>query len=136
MKICDKHNEEMVPVGKTGRLKCRTCNKEYQAKWYQDNQEIQKSRVKVFNEKIRERNRAFLLEYLLAHPCTDCGEVDPVVLEFDHLRDKEYGISQMISFASINSILEEIDKCEVVCANCHKRRTAKRAGWFKFTAGS
>jgi hypothetical protein len=71
-----------------------------------------------------------VLEYLLTHPCVDCGETDPVVLEFDHLRDKLGNISAMYGHAW-RSILAEIAKCDVVCANCHRRRTARRVGAFR-----
>ena len=62
------------------------------------------------------------------NPCVDCGEGDPVVLEFDHLRDKRFSIGQELVRRSWRSILAEIEKCEVVCANCHRRRTARRRG--------
>lgn len=77
--------------------------------------------------------RKKVYEYLLNHPCTDCGEVDPVVLEFDHLDPtiKEYNISNMMSY-SWSSIEKEISKCQVVCANCHRRRTAKTYNWYNF----
>jgi hypothetical protein len=64
----------------------------------------------------------------------DCGEADPVVLQFDHVSDdKTEDVGRMLSWAvSWKRILQEIAKCEVVCANCHARRTAKRhGGWFK-----
>jgi L-lysine 2,3-aminomutase len=67
-------------------------------------------------------------QYLLEHPCVDCGNDDPVVLEFDHLRDKTYDISRLMSGWPWSTILAEIEKCEVVCANCHRRRTYARAG--------
>jgi hypothetical protein len=51
-----------------------------------------------------------------------------VVLEFDHLRDKLFSVGQDLSRRSWSSILAEIEKCEVVCANCHRRRTARRRG--------
>jgi hypothetical protein len=70
----------------------------------------------------------FLIEYFKEHPCTDCGESDPVVLEFDHLRDKAFTISQKFRERAWQAILDEIKKCEVVCANCHRRRTARRRG--------
>jgi hypothetical protein len=69
-----------------------------------------------------------LLAYFELNPCVDCGEFDPVVLEFDHPRqvvrcqlgDPQYALGIRPR--------EEMQKCEVVCANCHRRRTAKRRG--------
>jgi hypothetical protein len=72
----------------------------------------------------------YLLDYFDSHPCADCGESDPVVLEFDHLdtQAKSFDIGQSLPYRKWQSILEEIDKCDVVCANCHRRRTARRRG--------
>jgi hypothetical protein len=75
----------------------------------------------------RERT-TYLIDYFRSHPCVDCGERDPVVLEFDHLAEKLFDIGQALPYRSWQSILEEIEKCDVVCANCHRRRTAKRRG--------
>jgi hypothetical protein len=50
------------------------------------------------------------------------------VLEFDHLRDKRFSIGRELSRRSWPSIVAEMEKCEVVCANCHRRRTAQRRG--------
>jgi hypothetical protein len=77
-----------------------------------------------------ERTR-WLIEYFRMNPCGDCGETDPIVLEFDHLRDKSFAIGPQLSQRSWQSILDEIDKCDVVCANCHRRRTARRRGAFR-----
>jgi hypothetical protein len=71
----------------------------------------------------------FLIAYLDEHPCVDCDETDPLELEFDHLRDKEFAISSGFRERNWESVLEEIGKCEVVCANCHRRRTARRGGF-------
>jgi hypothetical protein len=74
-----------------------------------------------------------LFHYLLEHPCVDCGENDILVLEFDHVdgvKDRE--ISSMINRRGWQSILKEISKCEVRCANCHKRRHAKASLTRKF----
>ena len=77
--------------------------------------------------------RQFIFLYLKDHPCTDCGEQDPIVLEFDHISNKEHNISFMISSNfSIDSIKNEILKCEVRCANCHRRKTAKDQDWHKW----
>lgn len=71
------------------------------------------------------------LEYFRAHPCSDCGETDPLVLEFDHLRDKRFEVTNQFASRNWQEILDEIAKCEVVCANCHRRRTARRAGYLR-----
>jgi hypothetical protein len=71
-----------------------------------------------------------VLDYLREHPCIDCDEPDPVVLEFDHVGQKTANISELISQTATTRMVDaEIEKCEVVCANCHRRRTATRAGW-------
>jgi 5-methylcytosine-specific restriction endonuclease McrA len=63
------------------------------------------------------------------HPCSDCGERDPVVLEFDHVRDKRFSIGAEIARQPWQALLDEMAKCDVVCANCHRRRTARRGGF-------
>jgi hypothetical protein len=60
--------------------------------------------------------------------CVDCDEIDPLVLEFDHLGGKKFTIGEGLRNRSWRAILDEIAKCDVVCANCHRRRTALRAG--------
>jgi HNH endonuclease len=79
---------------------------------------------------LRRERTEFLVKYFASHPCTDCGENDPVVLDFDHLdpEAKCFDISQGLAYRSWQSIHDEIAKCEVVCANCHRRRTAQRRG--------
>lgn len=78
--------------------------------------------------------QAVILETLSKSPCVDCGETDPVVLDFDHIRGKKSAnVCEMVRRGhSVDSIRSEIDKCEVRCANCHRRATAARAGnWYK-----
>jgi hypothetical protein len=71
------------------------------------------------------RNREFILQYRKANSvCTDCGNDDYRVIEFDHVRGvKKHTISKMaVDTYSIETIKKEIDKCDMRCANCHKIR--------------
>lgn len=113
---------------------CRECRAEYGKKHYRENRQAYIARARKRNREIRDERTAFLLEYFHEHPCVDCGESDPVVLEFDHLEDKEFTISEGIRDRSWQSVLDEIAKCEVVCANCHRRRTARRGGFRRVIA--
>lgn len=61
--------------------------------------------------------------------CADCAENDFIVLEFDHLPQfrKKFNVSQAPALGvSLDQLKEEILKCEIVCSNCHRRRTRKR----------
>ncbi len=66
--------------------------------------------------------------------CVDCGESDPVCLEFDHTdpSTKEFNIGDSYSKAE-DKVLREIQKCEIVCANCHRKRTAQTYKHYKIT---
>lgn len=77
----------------------------------------------------RKRAEEFLEQYLGTHPCVDCGESDIIVLEFDHLRDKKFeiGLGRSNGY-SVAALASEIKKCDVVCCNCHRRRTFSRLG--------
>ena len=77
----------------------------------------------------RNQNRVRLMEYLSNHPCTDCGEKNPIVLDFHHTGDKENGISQMMGRSYPWVMIErEIAKCIVLCANCHRMHHAMEGG--------
>ena len=113
---------------------CKSCNKYYQQAHYLANKEIYAAKRRVHSSKVRKENHLKLLKYLQNHPCVDCGEIDPVVLEFDHQKpgDKVKEIGNMLSGAAAwTSIWSEIQKCEVRCANCHKRKTARDFKWYK-----
>ena len=76
----------------------------------------------------RERNRMLVRDYLRTHPCKLCGESDPVVLDFDHLTDKYRDIGWLVPASCTRRIIAEIEKCRVLCANCHRRHTAAQNG--------
>jgi hypothetical protein len=106
---------------------CRDCFAAYGVEYYRRNREAQKARL-LRNASIRRAdNRTRSIDYLRTHPCVDCGEMDIIVLQFDHLRDKKANVTDLInSGATWAAIEREIAKCEVRCANCHRLETARR----------
>ncbi len=75
------------------------------------------------------RAQEHVRQLLQRQPCTDCGLADPVVLEFDHVGEKRATVASLVGTgASPDRLDEELQRCEVVCVNCHRRRTAARAG--------
>lgn len=83
------------------------------------------------------KNRQRLMEYLSKYHCIDCGEKDIIVLEFDHREgvDKKICISVAVGRGwKWESILVEIAKCDVCCANCHKKRTNRRINSYRHRA--
>ena len=111
--------------------RCSACFSEYRKDYYQKNRERFVAGIMRDKRRRVEANKLKVLEYLKTHPCVDCGEGELVVLEFDHVRGKKVrAISSLIYRASgWATIAIEIDKCEVRCANCHRRRTAKVRNW-------
>ncbi|HEX4732935.1 MAG TPA: hypothetical protein VH247_00865 [Thermoleophilaceae bacterium] len=107
---------------------CRPCQAEYRREHYLENRDKYIGLAQARNRRQYAERTRLLLQYFASHPCVDCGETDPVVLEFDHLRDKAFNVTQKMTYFRWEQILEEIEKCEVVCGNCHKRRTAQRRG--------
>ena len=107
---------------------CKACLRANGKSHYEANKPAYLARSGERTRILRWERAVLLAEYFKSHPCVDCGKTDRMVLEFDHLRDKSFTISTQLAYRSGQSILEEIGKCEVVCANCHRRRTARRAG--------
>jgi hypothetical protein len=107
---------------------CRPCHAEYHRQHYLANKARYIAQAARQKTELRLQRTRRLLDYFKSHPCVDCGESDPVVLEFDHLRDKSFAVAAKLVNYRWERILEEIEKCEVVCANCHRRRTARRRG--------
>lgn len=134
MKICldckqEKDEGEFSRKGAGFQCRCKECFAAYHKKYYASNKE------KYFakNRKNKTRQRARLKEILLSaknRPCQDCGEkYHPWVMEFDH-REETIKINNVASMATRGctdeKLLAEIEKCDVVCANCHRMRTYYR----------
>lgn len=84
--------------------------------------ERRKSHCRNCGEKVPKRQ--WILQYWREHPCVDCGETDTDVLEFDH-RDPSEKLGEVPRMSSIARMAAEAAKCDVRCANCHRRRHAR-----------
>lgn len=105
---------------------CRECSQGYQRYAYK-NSPKRREQVRACQDKLYGNLRAIVSNWLSINPCVDCGEADPVVLEFDHVRGEKKGNISSLSRGQVSekTLLEEIQKCEVRCANCHRRRHHK-----------
>lgn len=112
---------------------CRDCQHIWNRKHYERNRATYIANAKRNTAVYQAEMFRRLVAYLRSHPCVDCTESDPLVLEFDHIdrATKSDHVSRLIAYSSWHRIDAEIAKCEVRCANCHRRRTAQQLGWRK-----
>jgi hypothetical protein len=79
----------------------------------------------------RKKRKAIIIAYLQDHPCVECGFADVRALEFHH-RDRTEKVAAVGAMVNSNqpvgAILEEIEKCDVLCSNCHRIHHAKERG--------
>lgn len=124
MKICNicKLDKEVSDFPSRS-ARCTLCHREYTRQHYQDNKQYYKDKAK--------RNTQATVEFVRKEkdkPCADCSILYPYyVMDFDHLGDKEFNISESVKKYGLSRLKTEIDKCDVVCANCHRIRTFERA---------
>jgi hypothetical protein len=102
--------------------------REYDRNWHKNRPKEAKLRKQRLQGERIKKIQKLVWEYKSTHSCVDCGEIDPIVLDFDHIgTDKQFNISDAASKGlSWVKIQEEIAKCETRCSNCHRRVTYYR----------
>ncbi len=107
---------------------CRECSRKYLRSHYSRNHEYYVKKARKRDLVIRQQSHEYIAKFLLHHPCVDCGETDILVLEFDH-KERESKIDEISMVIrrglSFDKLINEISKCDIRCANCHRRKTAK-----------
>ena len=113
---------------RTGQFSyCRDCRCAYDRRYYAERDKATRQ------ERIRARHeaaRAWMNSLKAGRPCADCGETfPPYVMHWDHLPGhmKVAAIGSMVGKWARDAVLDELKKCELVCANCHVMRTVERA---------
>ncbi len=101
---------------------CIGCQKSEHKTHYTNNKSAYYENRKIQYQKGVE----FLRNLKETTPCKDCGKMYPYyVMEFDHLGDKEFILARP-NGRSVEALQKEVNKCDIVCSNCHRERTHKR----------
>lgn len=127
MKTCTKCNEEK-PLSEFSfrniseqkyQAQCKTCIAQRDKDSY--NTESRKLSIRKAAKSSQERAKQFLIDYKEEKGCCKCGDKRHYVLDFHHERDKEYDVATGVyKGMSTSRLMEEINKCVVICANCHR----------------
>lgn len=110
-----------IPYRNTEEYKVK--RRESSKLWYTKNA----SKQITSNKKYQRKNKLWLEDLKKTLKCNRCSEAESCCLDFHHIdpKSKEYNLCQMINQGcSQQTILEEIEKCEVLCANCHRKHHA------------
>lgn len=121
-----------------GHSRCRPCKQEYDRNYHKVRPKVNKARKQELQTARVHELRKFIWNYKLTHPCIDCGNTNPIVLEFDHIdgTSKENNVCTMVGNGyKLERIVAEIEKCVVRCANCHRIKTYSQFGWYAFNGG-
>ena len=140
MKICakckiDKEETEFNrnrSKGSSLQSYCKACHRQVSRLRLRDNPARQQALQKATERRLN-INKAYVLAHLLCNPCVDCGETNPVVLEHDHVRGQKLSHVTRLMYQKkpLRVLFCEIAKCEVRCANCHRKKTSKANGSYR-----
>ncbi len=113
---------------------CKKCSRLYIKEHYLSHRKYYLDKAKKRNEFVRSQTCNLIKNYLLLHPCIDCGENDLNVLEFDH-KDPAIKIDTVSHIIqrklSQQKLLDEMSKCDIRCANCHRKKTNRENNSWK-----
>ena len=104
--------------GLSGR--CKSCQKEYFKEYYKNNKEKHISAVRKSKISNIEINNQYI-DKIKEHGCTLCKEKEKCILDFHHIQDKDRNISDLKRCSTLDVLKSEIEKCVLVCSNCHRK---------------
>ncbi len=101
---------------------CRQCSGERSRQYYSENKELHKKNIGINKAKYKAKLRTEI-DILKSKGCHFCSEKEPVCMDFHHINPdkKEYLVSRLIGMVSKRKLKKEIDKCIIVCSNCHRK---------------
>lgn len=128
---CNKNkNDHEFRFDRPGRRKktCKSCVSEYDKNRYRSPEA--KARNQEGVKRYKKELRTWYVSLKQGKPCVECKEIfHHAAMHWDHLpgSTKVANVGRLATLGSKRKILEEIAKCELVCANCHAVRTYQRA---------
>lgn len=137
LKICSKCGKELPLTdfykdnrATDGRQSdCKSCHCKVSTAWHKKNPEKTKGYARAFNkrhpelwDKLAQERKLCLDEYKSDNGCIICGETEPCCLDFHHLNPnkKDANVGSLLS-NNIETLINEIRKCILVCKNCHAK---------------
>lgn len=131
--VCQTLSDGSSPSGRSTTAICAICRRELPRAAFHSRKERKGNPPYPYCKECRKQVDAARLQasneriaVLKDEPCMDCGvKYPPWVMQFDHLRDKVNSVSKM-KLLRHETIVAEIEKCDLVCANCHADRSYKR----------
>lgn len=134
MKTCNKCHKDL-PLSEFAINKekkdglstfCKECHRALSKIHYQQNKAKYLSKAKFHGQRTYAENRDKINKLKSTAGCLYCNEADPACLDFHHANnDKVFSISNR-KYCSWKKLSAEIDKCEIVCSNCHRKLHAGR----------
>lgn len=100
--------------------RCLECDRASKRESYHKLYEKNKDKFRARRKKIEDNNKKYINE-IKSCGCIICGEKDIACLDFHHLKDKKFNISNEVGNLSKNKLTDEMNKCVVLCANCHRK---------------
>lgn len=103
-----------------GHYRNKEDKNEYQRKWYSEHKETHRGYIDSW----REKNKKWFKEYKSSLVCSKCGESHSSCLDFHHRNpsEKEINVGDIWKKDwGARRILSEIEKCDVLCSNCHRK---------------
>lgn len=126
-KLCGKEKDlsEFNKKANSYQPYCRPCDNLKARQYYASNKEYHKEVVRKRNKKNKEKLKKEIRFLKSTTPCTDCGMLYPwYVMDFDHVSGQKVdNISTLVAKLSTAKLRKELEKCEIVCSNCHRIRT-------------
>lgn len=131
LQILPKEDFNRRVRGPDGRQSvCRVCQHKRDASLYKENRSFRKEQIKQRRQEVGRKLKLIIGEAKAGKACLDCGisNLHPCQMDFDHIvGPKEFDISKAANLCvSEDALLNEMQKCQLVCANCHRLRTFNR----------